>query len=105
MLILNETILTIHDAARLLPSNRAGKPVNFSTVLRWILRGVKNPIGQLVRLEGARIGGRWLTSKQALERFALALTPQTDDADPIRTPSAREKASDVAKKRLEKMGI
>jgi Protein of unknown function (DUF1580) len=104
MSILQESLLSLHDAAQLLPSSRVGKRVNFSTIWRWALRGVRATDGRRVKLEAARVGGRWLTSREALERFASALTP-TNDAEPIRTPTARKKGNAVAKKKLEKMGI
>jgi hypothetical protein len=104
--ILSEDLLTFRDAAQLLPSNRAGKRVAFSTIWRWVLKGVRAIDGRLVKLEAARVGGRWLTSRQALERFSAALTPTNDaGAEPIRTPTAQKRASDIAKKKLEKLGI
>ena len=103
--ILQESLLTLHDAAQLLPSNRVGKRVNFATVWRWALKGIRAIDGRLVRLEASRVGGRWLTSREALERFAAALTPSADAAPPVRTPAARKRANETAKKRLEDMGI
>ena len=106
MRILSENLLTLHDAARLLPSNRAGKRVNFSTIWRWALKGVHATDGRLVKLEAARVGGRWLTSKEAIERFSAALTPTNDaETEPIRTRTAQKRASEAAKKKLEKLGI
>lgn len=102
--ILSENLLTLHDAAQLLPSNRVGKRVNFSTIWRWALKGIRAIDGRLVKLEAARVGGRWLTSKEAIERFSEALTPTNDDAQ-IRPPAARKRGGTVAKKKLEKMGI
>jgi hypothetical protein len=81
------------------------KKMNFSTVWRWALKGVHAVDGRLVKLEAARVGGRWLTSKEALARFSAALTPTDTDAAPIRTPTTQKKAGDAAKKRLKKMGI
>ena len=104
--ILSESLLTLHDAAQLLPSNRAGKRVSFATVWRWVLRGVRACDGQLVRLEAARVGGRWLTSREALERFAAALTSPIDAGGaPIRTPTARNRDNRAAKEKLEKRGM
>jgi hypothetical protein len=65
----NETLLSISQAARLLPPGREGKPVHPSTVLRWILAGSGG-----VRLEARRMGSRWVTSREALDRFSAALT-------------------------------
>lgn len=58
-----------------------------------------------MKLEAARVGGRWLTSKEALERFSAGLTATDTDGVLICTPTTRKKAGDAAKKRLEKMGI
>jgi hypothetical protein len=67
--ITHETLVTLSQAARSLPPGRKGKPSHLATVQRWILHGVRG-----VRLEGVRLGGRWLTSREALARFAERLT-------------------------------
>jgi hypothetical protein len=101
-----EASLSLTQAARLLPPGRGDRPVTLSCLLRWILRGARAPSGQLVRLEAVRVGGRWITSKEALQRFAEALTPSLDNTPPTpRPPSARRRASERAIKQLEKMGI
>jgi hypothetical protein len=66
-----ETPLSLAQAAQRIPSSRLGKPTHVSTLVRWILHGVRG-----VKLEAARIGGRWVTSQEALERFSAALTAQ-----------------------------
>jgi hypothetical protein len=101
-----ETALSLADAARALPAGRRGRPVTLSCLLRWILRGARSPSGEVVRLGAIRLGGRWLTSKQALQRFAEALTPQLNDTDMRpRTPTARQRAIDRAGRELEKLGV
>ncbi len=45
-------------------------------VLRWILHSARNPAGEIVRLEAVRLGSRWMTSREALQRFAEQLTPK-----------------------------
>ncbi len=104
---LTETILTLADAAKLLPRGRAGRPVHLSCILRWIIDGAKSPDGSRVRLGGVRLGSRWVTSREALQRFAEALTPRLDDTAPVkpRTPNQRERASAQAAKQLEAIGI
>jgi hypothetical protein len=52
--------------------------LNFTTVWRWVMHGVKAPDGKRVRLEAARVGGCWLTSREALTRFSERLTPRLD---------------------------
>jgi hypothetical protein len=106
--ILAESIVSIREAAALLPG-RSGRPTNFSTVWRWILRGIKRPgDAATVRLEAVRLGGRWVTSREAIARFSAALTAQaiaTDKMPVGRTPTARERAHRRADERLERVGI
>jgi hypothetical protein len=64
-----ETPLSLAQAAKLIPPTRQDKPVHVSTLVRWILHGVRG-----VQLEAVRVGGRWITSREALERFSAALT-------------------------------
>ena len=66
-----EKAISLRDAARLLPPARQNKGVHSSTLTRWISRGLRG-----VHLEAHRIGGRWVTSREALERFSQALTTQ-----------------------------
>jgi len=60
-----------------------------------------------VRLEAARIGSRWLTSREALQRFADALTPRLDSPPPVapRTARQREHAAARADRELAKVGV
>jgi hypothetical protein len=102
-----ETTLSLKQAAHISPTGRKGRPTHLSTVWRWILTGAKAPDGTLVRLEAVRLGGRWVTSREALQRFAERLTPRLDTPAPPqpRTVRARERASRRAEKELEKIGI
>jgi hypothetical protein len=102
----SESIISLAQAAKLVPSGRRGRPTHFSTLLRWILAGVKGPTGETVRLEAVRLGGRWLTSREALQRFAEAQTPRVADSGTTpRTPTARKRASERAEKELSRHGI
>jgi hypothetical protein len=76
-------------------------------VLRWVLDGARGPSGERVRLEAARLGGRWLTSLEALRRFSERLTPSVGGDDPAapRSPARRRRASEQAAKELGKAGI
>jgi hypothetical protein len=62
--------------------------------------------GQRLRLEAARIGGRWLTSVQALDRFIARQTPEFSDQPPVaeRSVQKRESASRRAEKELKTLG-
>lgn len=98
--------LSLAQAARRLPSTRLGKPVSPSCLWRWVHDGITLSDGRCVRLEAARLAGRWLTTEAAIERFLAAQTPATD-APPVsvRTPTQRQRASDRAAKELESLGI
>jgi hypothetical protein len=102
-----ETPLPLAVAARLVPPGRNGKQCHLSTLLRWILRGCRGPDGGMVRLEGVRLGDRWVTTRQAIQRFALALTPRLDGepAPAPRTEGHRRRASERAAAELERAGI
>jgi hypothetical protein len=92
----------------LIPPGRNARRTHLSTVLRWILDGAPGPDGRRVKLEALRLGGRWVTSREAIQRFAERLTPQTGDAPaspPPRTPGARRRAAERAANELEQLGV
>jgi hypothetical protein len=95
-----ENTLTIAEAAKF-------ARVSFVTLWRWLLTGATAPDGSKVRLRGSKLGGRWLTSREALAEFSAALTPQFEDGEAavIRSPSKRHRASAAAAAELAKMGI
>jgi hypothetical protein len=105
--LIGETLLSLTQAARRLPPGRSNRPVSLSCVLRWVLNGTPGPDGKRVRLDACRVGGRWLTSVEALQRFADLLTPQLDEGTVLtpRTPGKRRTASERASKELEAAGI
>jgi hypothetical protein len=70
----SERLMGLADAARMLPG-RDGRAVHPATLTRWIAKGAKGPDGGRVRLEAVRVGGRWVTSAEAVQRFVEALTP------------------------------
>jgi hypothetical protein len=103
----NEKTLNLTAAARMLPPGRRGRPVSLSCVLRWVLDGVRLRSGDIVRLEAVRLGGRWITSVEALERFADRLTPRLSDASVSAppTPGQRRRAAAAAEQELDQLGL
>lgn len=91
----NETPLSLNAATRLLPAGRNGRPVSLSCIFRWITEGILAPDGTRVRLEASRLGGRWLTTFEAIERFADRQTPRFEENSTRkpRTPAARQRAT------------
>ena len=98
--ISDEELLRIDEVAQLCRAH-------FATVFRWILKGVPGPDGQRVRLDAIRVGGKWMTTRSAVQRFAEATTPRLngDGAAAPRSANARQRASERAAAELEKLGI
>jgi hypothetical protein len=99
--ITSEHLLRPSNAARELPPGRNGRPINVSTIFRWINPGVRG-----VRLEVVRIGGSVYTSREALKRFAEALTSlgAAPGNDRVGT-TARAKRAERADQELRRLGI
>lgn len=73
--LLTERLIGLAEAARLFPAYRQGRPVSPVTPWRWATKGVRRSDGATVRLEAVRVGGRWLTTVEAVERFIQNQTP------------------------------
>lgn len=70
--LISEGLISLREAARLLPRTSKGKFMSTSAIFRWCTRG-KNG----VRLEYCRLVGPGLwTSRPAIARFSSALTRQ-----------------------------
>lgn len=89
----SEAALSLAQAAKLIPPTRQGKPVHVSTLVRWILHGVRG-----IKLEAARIGGRWVTSHEAIERFSVALTAQHAPASGQGEPATSKRSGEDRRK-------
>jgi hypothetical protein len=88
---------------RMLPGRSPGKTVDPSTVFRWISHGIRRSDGARVRLEAIKIGGRFITSKAAVQRFLVA----SNEAETVNTSEATETKQTRAAKasaKLEAMG-
>ena len=106
----SETLIPLAQVIRdrLIPPARNGRQLHFSTLMRWILKGATGPDGKRVRLEAVRIGGRYLTSREAIQRFAEACTPKHDDCAepaPTQTPARRRRAAERAGELLREAGV
>jgi hypothetical protein len=87
--ILSETVVSYHDVISIILPSRDGKRVHVGTLHRWRTRGLRG-----VHLHSVKLGGRWHTSVQALQRFFDSLTYQ-DRMTPT-DPGARPDASEHA---------
>jgi hypothetical protein len=98
---------SLSQAAKLFPPFRLNRPVTLSCVFRWVTKGVRGPEGQRIRLEGARLAGRWVTTPQAIARFLQAQTPNLDNVPEQfpSSPNARQRANQRAAAKLEQLGL
>jgi len=99
MITVDEQLLTMRQAAKLFPG-RTGRPINVSTVWRWLLGGRRG-----VRLESIVCGGVRYTSREAIHRYLTALNPEQAAAPTIRTATQRSRASARAARALTEAGI
>jgi hypothetical protein len=92
-----DDLLTLSEAAALLPRRRRGAKVAVSTLWRWYARGSRG-----IRLEVARVGGGVFTTRQAIRDFVAARTgtPPACPQAPIASPRSRH-----AMRELDRMGL
>ncbi len=104
----DEQIVTFSEAAKALPKVNGRRP-HASTIWRWARKGIQG-----VRLETRRLGGRFVTSLEALERFTKTLAETSVDlpaagqrapASRPRTDLQRQRAIERAEAELTKAGI
>lgn len=95
-----EQLLTLEQAAARIPPGRRGAPCNQATIWRWIISR---------KLEGTRIGNRWLTSVEALQRHSeretLAALGAKPAPEPIVQTKGRQKAIQHAEREAALIGI
>jgi len=95
---LTEELLSMKDAAALLPKRRGGAKVSLTSLWRWSTRGAKG-----VRLETVRVGSSVYTTRAALRRFIEARTAAAGGTVPqAPAPSTRSRR---AVRELERMGM
>src|SRR3954469_19956856 len=95
-----EIIDVRRQAGPSLGAGRNGRPVHISFFIRAITKGINGH-----RLEALKVGSRWITSVEALQRWAEA---QTGDAaaGPDESPAAgRRKAAERAGRELDRLGF
>jgi len=89
----SETPLTLKEAAARLP----GRP-HVATLHRWIAKGVRG-----IQLEAGLLGGKRITTLEALQRFLDALSG-AHESGPTPTPF-RRRQHHAAAKSLDREGI
>lgn len=98
--------LSVSEICRIIPPGRNGARTNPSTISRWIQVGTIAADGERVRLRAKRAGCRWIVSPEDLDAFLTRCAAQPEATEAAtRTPTARNKANETAKKRLAEIGI
>lgn len=104
-MLVNEHIVTFSEAAAKLPRFNGKRP-HASTIWRWARKGLNG-----ITLETRRVGGRFVTSIEALERFTIALSKvevasksKPEIAKPA-TNSQRARSIERAERGLQRAGI
>jgi Protein of unknown function (DUF1580) len=96
-----ETIIdVVRQAPQYLGSGRNGKPVHKSFLIRAIKKGVNGH-----RLEALRIGSRWISSIEALQRWAESQTPDLASGPAGKPAVNRRKAAEQAGRELDRLGF
>lgn len=90
-----EQAITINQAAQIIP----GRP-NPATVWRWINTGVRG-----FRLEAVPCGGRWFTSKEAIDRFLAAMASRAGQDVTVTESAAKKARIKRAEQKLAAAGI
>lgn len=102
-----ERLLSLTQASRRFPG-RGETTVTPSTLRRWIARGVVDADGRRVRLRGARLGSKWLTSDRWISEFIEALASSETEPIPASEPLPSDpkwlKAAERAGRRLAAIG-
>jgi hypothetical protein len=96
---LSEQVISLTEAAKLLPRRRRGKRPTVSTLYRWAQVGCKGVV-----LESIQVGGTRCTSREALARFFQRLTRGDSPALP-RSPARRRYAAAAAERELQREGV
>jgi hypothetical protein len=95
-----EHVMTLRDAARLLPARRRGKKPHVSCLHRWATAGLRGVV-----LESVSIGATRCTSVEAMQRFFARLSPSPAAVRPPPTPASRRRHLESVERQLDAKGI
>jgi hypothetical protein len=98
--IATEQLITLQQAADREPPSRRGRPVHWITIWKRV---------KARKLEGIHLGGRWVTSIEALQRYAeretLAALGKLPAPEPSVQTKGRKRAIERAEQEAELIGI
>jgi hypothetical protein len=95
-----EELISLRDAARLLPGRRRGKKPSISCLYRWTTAGCRGVV-----LESVNVGGTRCTSRQALARFIARLSTKACAVEREQVPSVRMQPLERIDQELDAAGL
>ena len=98
--LLREELLSLSDAARLLPRRRGGRKVHTTTLYRWTATGLKGVV-----LESLQVGGTRCTSREALGRFFARLNRSPTFYRSEVARSQQTKHARIVERQLDDLGV
>lgn len=100
--LLNETVLTAREACRHRLLRRGDRPLDRSVLERWWTIGLLGPARKRIVLESARLGGKRVTSTEAVQRFLRRMNGE----DPVAPTRAQiRQQHDRAERELSAAGM
>jgi len=96
-----EQLVSLSEAAKLLPMRRNGKRPHITTLYRWTTHGCRGVV-----LESIQVGATRCTSKEALSRFFRSLSglDVVATGEQSRTVAERNRAIRLAEEKLSNLG-
>ena len=94
-----EDFFSLRDVATMLPKRSDGKPIHFNTIYRWATSGLRGVV-----LETTPMGGRLMTTKDAVSRFFQQLSYARQRSVPP-VSEARRRALEHATQSLRRDGF
>ena len=105
--LFSEELISLTQAAKILPARRAGKKTTVNCLYRWTTHGCRG-----VKLESVQIGSTRCCTKQSLQRFFEQLTAREANCrlttlvpQPAKLPANRRRQVEAAEKNLDAAGI
>src|SRR5262245_42453387 len=95
----SERVISLTEAASLLPRRRGGRKPHVSCLYRWTQAGCRG-----IRLESVQVGGTRCTSREALARFFERLGSTTADAPAAAFDTTHAKRVARAERELDRLG-
>lgn len=96
----NEELISLAEAAGMVPSGRKGRSPDVKTVYLWTTAGCRGVV-----LSSVQAGGRRCTSKQAVLRFIQELTAASTAGKQPRRARPNEARNRAAEAELDRLGV